>query len=240
MTKPMSRRDMFKLAGGLGLIGGGAAVLKLGVDSTKPREGMLFRAERANLGIEKLLLSDREHQPGDITPPMAFPMYHVAPTLPIMPPGWNLKVAGMVERPLTLSLDDLMKMPITEYRIEHHCVEGWSAVATWTGVRLSEIAKRAGAKDVDYVEFRSFDIPKGWSRGYWSSWDRDSAMHPQTLIAWGMNGRPLAPEYGAPVKVYSAVKLGYKNVKYLTEINFLDKETSGYWENSGYEWFGGV
>jgi DMSO/TMAO reductase YedYZ molybdopterin-dependent catalytic subunit len=241
MTRPMSRRDWFKLAGGVGLIGGGMTTMKLAVDSTKPKEGNLGRAERSNMKIERFLQSDREREEtGDITPPMAFPMYHVAPALPIMPAGWKLKVGGMVANPLTLSLEDLMKMPVTEYRIEHHCVEGWSAIATWTGTRLSEIAKRAGAKDVDFVEFRSFDIPKGWHRGYWSSWDRDSAMHPQTLVAWGMNGRPLAPEYGAPVKVYSAIKLGYKNVKYLTEINFLDQETGGYWENSGYEWFGGV
>jgi len=231
---------MFKLAGGLGVIGGGTIAMKYAVDSSDPRAGNLGRMERATLGLEKILLSDREHQPGDITPPMAFPMYHVAPRVPIIPDGWKLRVSGMVANPLTLSLDDLMKMPSTEYRIEHHCVEGWSAIATWTGVRLSELAKRAGAKDTDYVEFRSFDVPKGWTRGYWSSWDRDSAMHPQTLIAWAMNGRPLSPEYGAPVKVYGAVKLGYKNVKYLTEINFLDQETGGYWENSGYEWFGGV
>ncbi|HEU0033103.1 MAG TPA: molybdopterin-dependent oxidoreductase [Kofleriaceae bacterium] len=238
--KPLSRRELVKLAAGVGVIGGGWAALKLAVDSSKPKAGNLGRFERANEHLESFLFSNKEFTPGELTPAESFPMYHVAPSTPIMPPDWKLIVAGMVGKPLALTLDDLMKLPRTEYRIEHHCVEGWSAVATWTGVRLSEIAKLAQAKDVDYVEFRSFDVPRGWRRGYWSSWDRDSAMHPQTLIAYGMNGKPLSPAYGAPVKVYSAVKLGYKNVKYLSEINFLDTQTGGYWENSGYEWHGGV
>jgi len=84
------------------------------------------------------------------------------------------------------------------------------------------------------VEFRSFDA------GYWSSWDRESALHTQTLLAYGMNGEQLYPDHGAPLRVYSAVKLGYKMVKYLTEVNFLAERTGGYWEDQGYEWFGGV
>ena len=87
---------------------------------------------------------------------------------------------------------------------------------------------------MDFVDFRSFDA------GYWSSWDRDSAFHAQTLLAYGMNGRPLAPAHGAPVRLYGSVKLGYKQVKYLTEVNFLDRETGGYWEDQGYEWYAGV
>ena len=65
-------------------------------------------------------------------------------------------------------------------------------------------------------------------------------MHPQTLLAYGMNGRELYPDHGAPLRLYSAVKLGYKNVKYLTEVNFLPTKTGGYWEDQGYEWYAGV
>jgi DMSO/TMAO reductase YedYZ molybdopterin-dependent catalytic subunit len=119
--------------------------------------------------------------------------------------------------------------------VQHHCVEGWSAVASWHGVRLSEIARLVGIdRRVQFVEFRSFDS------GYWSSWDLASALHPQTLLAYGFNGSPLYAEHGAPLRVYSAVKLGYKDVKYLTEVNFLPDITGGYWENQGYEWFAGV
>ena len=87
---------------------------------------------------------------------------------------------------------------------------------------------------VGYVEVRSFDA------GYWSSWDRESALHPQTILAYGMNGELLGPDHGAPIRVYTAVKLGYKMVKYLTEVNFRPERSGGYWENQGYEWFGGI
>lgn len=114
-------------------------------------------------------------------------------------------------------------MTRTDMRVRHHCVEGWSAVVSWHGVRLREIADVVGADPrAGYIEFRSFDS------GYWSSWDRESALHKQTLLAYGMNGENLMPDHGAPVRVYSAVKLGYKTVKYLTEVNFLAEPSGGY------------
>jgi DMSO/TMAO reductase YedYZ molybdopterin-dependent catalytic subunit len=222
----LSRRDVFRIGAALGLAA---------CDTGKPREGVLGLVERWNGGVQSRLLSSaRQGRVGDVTPESAFPIYHIAPKVPIAPPGWKLKIGGRVARPMELTLDDLMKLPRTVERIEHHCVEGWSAIAEWTGVRLSEIAKQVGAEDVAYVEFKSFD------NDYWSSWDRDSAMHDQTLLAYGMNGRPLTPDHGAPARLYGAVKLGYKQVKYLTEVNFLDHETAGYWEVRGYEWFAGT
>ena len=227
----MRRRDAMKVLAGLPL---------LGCDTSRPKTGLLGASERFNEKIEALLQRDVDPSPRGITPESAYPSYHVAPTVPQVPHDWVLEVTGRVGKPLRLSLDDLKKLPITTKRIHHYCVEGWSAVAEWTGVRVSEIAKLAGAKDTDYVEFRSFDAPTVESRGYWSSWDRESAMHGHTLLAFGMNGKPLSPAYGAPVRLFGAVKLGYKNVKYLTEVNFLDRRTGGYWEDKGYEWFAGV
>jgi DMSO/TMAO reductase YedYZ molybdopterin-dependent catalytic subunit len=227
----MRRRDAVKILAGLPLVG---------CDTSKPNRGPLHFVERVNKKLEGVLQGDYEPEAGDLTPPMAFPAYHVAPTVPIMPKDWSLQVSGMVARPLKLSMEDLMKLPSKTLRIQHFCVEGWSATAEWTGVPLSVIAERCGAKDVDYVEFRSFDVPRNSTRGYWSSWDRESAMHPQTILAWGMNGKFLHPMYGAPLRLYGAIKLGYKHVKYLTEINFLERQTGGYWEDAGYEWFAGV
>ena len=169
------------------------------------------------------------------TPESAFPRYFISDTMPFPPANWTLKVGGMVARPMTFSIEQMKQMPRTEMRVRHHCVEGWSAVASWQGVRLSEVAKLAGADPrARYVEFRSFDDD------YFSSWDLASALHPQTLLAYGMNGNQLYPDHGAPLRVYSAVKLGYKMVKYLTEVNFLPKASGGYWEDQGYEWFAGV
>ena len=128
-----------------------------------------------------------------------------------------------------------MRLPRTDMRVEHHCVEGWSAVADWHGVRISDLAQVVGVDPrAAFVEFRSFDA------GYFSSWDRESAFHKQTLLAYGMNGKQIDIRYGAPVRVYGAVKLGYKQVKYLKQVRFLDQNTGGYWENTGYDWYAGT
>ena len=141
----------------------------------------------------------------------------------------------MVKRPLTLTLADLVGMRQTTERVDHYCVEGWNAVARRTGVRLSEIARMAGVNpDAAYVDFESFDDD------YHESWDLASAMHPQTLVVYGQDGRYLPAAWGAPARVFSPVKLGYKNTKYLTRIMFLPKRTGGYWSDQGYEWFGGT
>lgn len=224
------------------LLGGSLAGLVLAAcDRTDPRSGFLGAMQRWNDGVQGTLHSRRAaRRPDAITPAGDFPAYHVAPRLPVAPAGWALKVGGLVARPRTLSLADLQRMPRTDLRVEHHCVEGWSAIADWHGVRISDLAEVVGVDPrAEYVDFRSFDTDEDGAR-YWSSWDRDSAWHSQTILAYGMNGKPLSVAFGAPVRLYGAVKLGYKNVKYLTEVNFLDRATGGYWEEQGYEWFAGT
>jgi DMSO/TMAO reductase YedYZ molybdopterin-dependent catalytic subunit len=231
-----SRRDFL----GAGLRGVGVLALgSIACDSDHPRSGFLGWMERVNERFQRALydperlapeLSERDESlPGD------FPAYKIGRDYPAAPGGWALRVGGLVQRPVVLSAEALMRLPRTRTRVRHHCVEGWSAVASWDGVRMSEIA-RIVAPDprVRYVEFRSFEP------GYYSSWDLESALHPQTILAYGMNGQPLAREYGAPLRLYSAVKLGYKMVKYLAEVSFLPVRTGGYWEDRGYEWFAGV
>jgi DMSO/TMAO reductase YedYZ molybdopterin-dependent catalytic subunit len=216
-----------------------AASLLAGCDSLHPVTGFLLAMKDWNAKFEGLIFSPHRLAPelpvSAATPELAFPSYFISDSMPFPPDHWSLKVGGLVSRPMLFSLEQLQQLPRTEMRVQHHCVEGWSAVASWHGVRVSEIARLAGVSPhAKFVEFRSFDS------NYWSSWDRASALHPQTLLAYGMNGHPLYPDHGAPLRLYSAVKLGYKNVKYLTEVNFLPNKTGGYWENHGYDWFGGV
>src|SRR6266851_3694668 len=220
------------------ILGIGAASLVAGCES-RPAVQFLGAMRRWNENAEGAMFSPHrlapELPPSATTPAAAFPAYFISDSMPAAPPNWTLKIGGLVQRPMVLTLAQIQKLPRTEMRVQHHCVEGWSAVASWHGVRLSEVAKLAGMdRRVKYVEFRSFDS------GYWSSWDVGSALHPQTLLAYGFNGGGLYAEHGAPLRVYSAVKLGYKNVKYLTEINFLPGRTGGYWEDQGYDWFAGV
>lgn len=193
----------------------------------------------ANDNFEELLFSPKRLAPelpkSDQTPDKDFPCYFHSASMPVAPINWTLKVGGLIQHPLILRIDQLLGMPATEMRVRHYCIDGWSAVASWRGVRVSEIAKIAGLDSrVKYVEFRSFD------NGYWSGWDLASAMHPQTMLAYAMNGQPLQANHGAPLRLYSAIKLGYKSVKYLTEMNFLQNKVGGYWEERGFEWFAGV
>ena len=207
--------------------------------TARAKSGFLHWMERWNERVARFVFAaDRlaaELPPTATTQAEAFPSYFISDTMPIAPAGWGLTVGGLVARPTTFSLAQLQQMPRTDMRVRHYCVEGWSAVAAWHGVRLRDVADIVGADpQAPYVEFRSFDA------GYWSSWDRESALHKQTILAYGMNGMPLYPDHGAPLRLYGAVKLGYKMVKYLTEVHFVPERTGGYWEDQGYEWFAGV
>jgi len=184
---------------------------------------------RWNERVDRLLFSETRLAPeppaSELTPESAFPSYFISDSMPFAPDNWSLKVGGIVARPSVFTLEQLKRMPQTGMRIRHHCVEGWSAVAEWHGVQLREIARMVGASRDAH---------------YYSTWDIESSLHPQTILAYGMNGRQLYPDHGAPLRLYSPVKLGYKSVKYLTEVNFLPTRAGGYWEDQGYDWYGGV
>ena len=236
-------RRAFLSAGAAGA-GTLAGLVLAGCNSRGPgsAQPVLAAAERWNERIERSLF---RHNAMNVAPAGAgaagddFPSYYIADEVPVWDEAargvWRLEIGGLVRRPATLTLEELKNLPSTELRLEHFCVEGWSAVAVRTGVLLSELARRAEiSPDVRYVDFLSFD------NGYHESWDIDSALHPQTLIVYGQDGELLDPAYGAPTRVYSPVKLGYKCTKYLTRILFLADRTGGYWSDQGYEWYGGV
>jgi DMSO/TMAO reductase YedYZ molybdopterin-dependent catalytic subunit len=205
-------------------------------------DGLLRLAERKNETLERALF---RHDAMDRVPASArlagksFPKYFISETVPIWRSDtrgvWRLEVSGAVRRPVSLTLDELTRLPRVTQKVDHFCVEGWNARATWSGVRLSDLARLVEpTADAQYVDFAGFD------KGYHESWDMQSAMHPLTLLAYGMDGRMLGPEHGAPARVHSPVKLGYKNTKYLTKVVFMPARNGGYWSDQGYEWFGGT
>jgi DMSO/TMAO reductase YedYZ molybdopterin-dependent catalytic subunit len=234
------------LAAGLAA-GAGTTLASLGLagcNSQGPRsaQGLLRAAEHFNEKVERAIF---RHNAMNVAPSGAalagarFPSYFIADEVPVWDEkergAWRLEIGGLVQRPARLTLAELKDLPRTELRLEHFCVEGWSAVSVRTGVRLSELARRAGLlPEARYVDFQSFDDD------YHESWDLDSALHAQTLIVYGQDGQLLEPAFGAPARVYSPVKLGYKNTKYLTRILFLPEKNGGYWSDQGYEWYGGV
>jgi DMSO/TMAO reductase YedYZ molybdopterin-dependent catalytic subunit len=228
----------------LGGLAASAGSLLAACDSSGPRSAKrLLRAiERGNEGLERALFSSGSHDAVAADASLtgkAFPRYWVSRSMPTWDPAvrgaWRLEVGGAVRQPASLSLDDLVAMRGTTQRHNHYCVEGWTARAEFTGVRVSELARLVQPNaDAGYVDFRSFDSE------YHESWDLDSAMHPQTVIAYATDGRYLNAAEGAPARVHSPIKLGYKNTKYLTQVLFLPARTGGYWSDQGYEWYGGV
>jgi len=168
---------------------------------------------------------------------------------------WRLKVDGLVANPLSLSLADLMRLPRRTQITRHDCVEGWSAIGQWTGVPLGLILKAAALKpNARYAVFHCADNltgepAKGGEQSpgqYYESVDLTDAFHPQTLIAYAMNGRMLDVPHGAPLRLRVERQLGYKQAKYVERIEITDSLAriaggkGGYWEDRGYEWYAGI
>ncbi|MER2635066.1 MAG: molybdopterin-binding protein [Rhizobiaceae bacterium] len=163
---------------------------------------------------------------------------------------WRLEVVGLVEKPLSLSLGQLQAMPSRTQITRHDCVEGWSCIAKWTGVPLSIILDEARPKPAGrFVVFHCMDtIDRSLSGDikYYGSIDLIDARHPQTILAYGLNGKPLPVENGAPLRVRVERQLGYKMPKYISRIEVVDSFAAigmghgGYWEDNGYDWFGGI
>ena len=203
---------------------------------------LLKFAERKNRVVEEALFRHDAMNTVPASAPIAgdaFPKYFVSDRVPIWDPAvrgqWRLEVSGAVRKPVSLTLEELMKLPSVTQKVDHFCVEGWNARATWTGVRVSDLARLVEpGPDAGFVDFGGFD------KGYHESWDLESAMHPQTLVAYGMDGHMLGPAHGAPARVHSPVKLGYKNTKYLTRVVFMPRQNGGYWTDQGYEWYAGT
>jgi DMSO/TMAO reductase YedYZ molybdopterin-dependent catalytic subunit len=235
----MIDRRRFLLLGASGL---SAALLDAcnseGPQAAKP---LLRFAMRKNEVIERALFR-HTHMDAPVDRPLvgsAMPRYYVSRTVPVWNESargpWFLEIGGLVRRPFRLSLHDLMGLPSVTARQNHYCVEGWTATSEWTGVPVSRLAGIAGVTpDARYVDFQSFDDD------YHESWDIESATHPQSIIAYGREGHLLDPAYGAPARLHSPVKLGYKSVKYLTRMVFMPDRNGGYWSDRGYEWYAGT
>jgi len=153
---------------------------------------------------------------------------------------WRLTVDGLVARPSSVSLADLKRFPSRTQITHQACEEGWSFIAEWTGVPLSYVLNLVGVSpQAKYVVFFPFDQS-------WDSLDMPDAWHPQTLLAYGMNGEDLPTPHGAPVRLRVARQLGYKSVKYLARITVTDtlknigEGLGSYSPEVGYSWYAGI
>ena len=146
---------------------------------------------------------------------------------------WRLELSGLVMDKKPWSLAQLRNLPQTDQVTRHICVEGWSAIGKWGGVPFSHFLKRIGADlSAKYVGFKCAD-------DYYTSIDMATALHPQTLMALTYDGKELPPKYGYPMKLRMPTKLGYKNPKHIQAMFVTNTYPGGYWEDQGYNWFGG-
>jgi DMSO/TMAO reductase YedYZ molybdopterin-dependent catalytic subunit len=155
--------------------------------------------------------------------------------------GWRLSVDGMVARPRSFSLAELRSYPSSSQITEVICEEGWSYIAEWTGVPLGLVLDAVGVFPLArYLVYFSID------RGWWDSMDMSDALHPQTILAYGMNGGELPVEFGGPLRMRLPRQLGYKNVKFITRLTLADsmkkfgKGLGAAGSEQGYAWYAGI
>ena len=163
---------------------------------------------------------------------------------------WRLRVGGLANRmeDLILTLDDIKNLPRVEMTTELKCIEGWSIIVNWAGARFSDFAAKylpktrsGNAPDIqnspeDLMRYVSLVTP---DEGYYVGWDLPSILHPQTLLAYEMNGSPLLAEHGAPLRLASPTKYGIKQIKRIGRIEFTDERPRDFWAERGYDWYSG-
>jgi DMSO/TMAO reductase YedYZ molybdopterin-dependent catalytic subunit len=159
---------------------------------------------------------------------------------------WKLGIAGLVEQNEGFSLPAIRAMPARTQITRHDCVEGWSAIAKWKGVPLHEVIRRVRPRaEAQYVVFHCWDTDSE-GNAYYESIDFHDALHPQTILAYEMNDRPLPVAHGAPLRLRVETQLGYKMAKYIQRLEFVARVNQigqgrgGYWADQGYEWYAGI
>lgn len=200
-------------------------------------ENMLKSMSRFNDKVQGWLFDPNKLAPtypeSMITKPFPFNAFYGEDEVPEIDDDYTLKVSGLVANRSEWTLKQLYALPQTSQVTRHICVEGWSAIGKWGGVVFSDFLKRIGADTTaQYVGFRCAD-------DYFTSIDMPTALHAQTLLTFTFADQILPAKYGYPMKLRMPTKLGYKNPKHITEIFVSNTNPGGYWENQGYNWFGG-
>ena len=157
------------------------------------------------------------------------------PVRVVDPAAWRMAVEWPGGR-RSIGLDELRALPRVEQTVEFKCIEGWSTVVTWAGVRFADLAERLGpaAGAAPYVGLESI------GGRYYVGLEVEAAMHPQTLLAYELNGEPLTPPHGAPLRLAIPVKYGIKNIKQIGLIRFTAERPRDFWAEQGYDWYAGL
>ncbi len=234
LGEPMRRAFLRRTLslGGLSLLSG------CGIFEESDVENALMKFSRFNDKVQAFLFDPNRLAPtypeSMISRPFPFNAYYGEDDIrEVEEEGYRLEVTGLVADKHAWTLAELRAMPQADQVTRHICVEGWSAIGKWGGVPFASFLHRIGADlNAKYIGFKCAD-------DYYTSIDMATALHPQTLLTLTYDGHPLPPRYGFPMKLRIPTKLGYKNPKHIQAIFVTNHYPGGYWEDQGYNWFGG-
>jgi DMSO/TMAO reductase YedYZ molybdopterin-dependent catalytic subunit len=218
----------------------GALAMLSGCNLTEDHgiQRVLQKMSRWNDGVQSALFDPNrlapEYPASAITQPFPFNAYYTEDEVTeVDPEDYELELSGLIRDRKPWKLAELYALPETSQITRHICVEGWSAIGQWSGVRFGTFLQKIGADTTaKFVGFKCAD-------DYYTSIDMASALHPQTLLAFKYAGQVLPPKYGFPMKLRIPTKLGFKNPKHIMEIFVTNTYPGGYWEDQGYNWFSG-
>jgi DMSO/TMAO reductase YedYZ molybdopterin-dependent catalytic subunit len=219
-------------------LGGLTLLTGCGIDNQDGIEQGLNRISRFNDRVQAMLFDPTRLAPtysaDMLTQPFPFNAYYGEEEIRAVDGDeWRLELSGLLADRKPWTLQQLRALPQQSQITRHICVEGWSAIGKWGGVPFSHFLRHVGADlGAKYVGFQCAD-------DYFTSIDMATALHPQTLMALSYNDQPLPPRYGFPLKLRMPTKLGYKNPKHIQAIFVTNTYPGGYWEDQGYNWFGG-
>jgi DMSO/TMAO reductase YedYZ molybdopterin-dependent catalytic subunit len=208
------------------------------VTDDKSVNAMLRKISAFNDGAQAWLFDPKKLAPtypeSMITRPFPFNAFYDIDQVPDVDAStYRLQVGGLVKGKHVWTLDALHALPQTSQVTRHICIEGWSAIGKWGGTPFASFLQRVGADTTaKYVSFQCAD-------DYSTSIDMPTALHPQTLLTLTYDGQRLPAKYGFPMKLRIPTKLGYKNPKHIVAMTVTNTYSGGYWENQGYNWFGG-
>ncbi len=235
MPDPM-RRNFLRGAASLG-----ALTFLTGCDilDGDAAEKVLRKVSEFNDGVQAAIFSPDKLAPtypeSAITRPFPFNAYYSLAEAPEVDPAtYQLEIAGLVDNKKAWTLAELNALPQVSQITRHVCVEGWSAIGSWQGVRFSEFLKRIGADmRAKYVWFKC-------AEGYTNTIDMPTLLHPQTQLTLRYDNATLPRAYGFPIKIRMPTKLGFKQPKYVVAMEVTNTDKGGYWEDQGYNWFSGL
>jgi DMSO/TMAO reductase YedYZ molybdopterin-dependent catalytic subunit len=246
LTPEEARRFLAKRTRRAFLVGGVAAAAGIGGYewlSTRKQEDMAPWPQRRVLRVNEALahgyLSDshlaRTYQRSDVRPLKPNGDYGLDDDVDVE--TWRLEVDTDSAKSISLRLADIKSLPRVTQITKFYCIEGWSTIVEWTGARFADFTRKYFPPGAELTRYVYMETPDA---GYYVGLDMKSALHPQTLLCYEMNGSPLEDEHGAPLRLVMPVKYGIKNIKRIGLIRYTNERPEDYWAEQGYDWFAGL